>query len=125
VRHVDSDRALLWTAFHAVVNMTSPDLRRWLEVAPEDQDEYLYEPDVDMLELGVSVLHLINKRRVDLTAHDLDTMRQVVDLGTAWLASPREGERDNGRWRHSLMCVGHDPLKGDSPHGPDATALRP
>ena len=119
----DPEIARLWDEFHAVVNMPSPDLRAWLGIAPVDAEEYLYEPDVDLRELGATVLAVLEKRRVDLTEADVDTMRQVVDLATAWLSNPREGEPDATRWRQSLLCPGHDPLKADSPHGPDAAVL--
>ena len=119
----DPELARVWDGFHAVVNMPSPDLRAWLGIAPADQEQYLYEPDFDPHELGAAVLGLLEKRRVDLTAADVETMRRVIDLAGAWLANPREGEPDATRWRQSLMCLGHDPLKADSPHGPDAAVL--
>jgi len=112
--------ARLWGEFHTLVNMPSPDLRTWLGTAPRTQEEYLWEPDAELPELGARVLNVLEKRRVDLTADDIATMRQTVELITGWLASPRE---DDDRWRHSLMTLGHDPLKPDSVRGPDVAAV--
>jgi hypothetical protein len=116
----DPELARLWSEFHALVNMPSPDLRNWLGTAPRDQDGYLWEPDVDIRELGFQVLRVLEKRRVDLTAEDIATMRRAVELITGWLASPRE---DDDRWRYSLMALGHDPLKPDSVRGPDVATI--
>jgi hypothetical protein len=126
----------LWNQFHQLVNMSSPDLRNWLGAAPDDPDRYLYDPDVDVRDLGPRVLNVLEKRRVDLTGDDEAVMRTVLDVVPAWLADPRRdpggdagGDQDaddggNERWRHSLMSLGHDPLKPDSPRGEDALALR-
>jgi Protein of unknown function (DUF3140) len=116
----DPELASLWGEFHALVNMPSPDLRAWLGTAPRDQEGYLWEPDVDIHELGTQVLRVLDKRRVDLTAEDIATMRRAVELSTGWLASPRE---DDDRWRHSLMTLGHDPLKPNSVRGPDVVPI--
>ena len=114
------EESQLWQEFHALVNMPSPDLRNWLNSAPDDPDRYLYDPDVDVRELGPKILHLLEKRRTDLTAQDDEVMAVVLDVVPAWLADPR----DDDRWRHSLMSLGHDPLKPESPRGDEALALR-
>ncbi len=122
--NTDPEVAQLWDDFHAVVNMPAPDLRNWLGVAPREADGYLYEPDTDVRTLGPKVLAVLSRRVVDLTDADTEVMRQVVDAVRAWLGSPRDEGPDADRWRHSLMSLGHDPLKADSPHGTDAEVLR-
>ncbi len=117
--HIDPETAQLWDRFHGLVNMRSPDLRAWLEASPDDPEAYLPDPDVDVLEDGPRVLHLLDKRRTDLTPADTELMRQVVDAVVSWLADPRE---DDERWRYSLMRLGHDPLKADSPRDADVSA---
>jgi len=65
--------------------------------------------------LGQSVAAVLAKRKTDLTEHDLDVMRAVIDRVRA--AYP-EGDftqntidlRDDAL-RRSLMSVGHDPLR--------------
>lgn len=122
VPETDPELAVLWEEFHTAVNMPSPGLRAWLGVAPTEPDQYLWEPDVDPRELGRRVLEVLEKRRVDLTRADVATIRQAVDLITGWLASPRDVS--DGRWRRTLMCLGHDPLQPDSLRGLDAELLR-
>jgi hypothetical protein len=48
----DPEESQLWQQFHGLINMPSPDLRNWLNSAPDDPDQYLYDPDVDVRELG-------------------------------------------------------------------------
>ena len=109
--HTDPEISRLWDDFHALVNMPSPDLQAWLGTAPNDPDAYLYDPDVDAPALGRAVLTILEKRRTDLTRSDIDAMRQVVDVASAWLANPRTDAESQERWRRSLMCLGHDPVK--------------
>ena len=53
----------------------------------------------------------LRKRKVDLTDDDADVMRQVVESVEDCEANrPRSGAR-NDRERHSLMMVGHDPMR--------------
>ena len=120
----DPDLDRLWNDFHAVVNMASPELTGWLGIAPDDPMEYVILPEVDLAELGRHVLHVLQVRRVDLTDADTDVMRQVIDLASGLLADPPERDAADDRWRHTLMSLGHDPLRADSPRGADAEALR-
>jgi hypothetical protein len=117
--HTDAETAELWERFHALVNMPSPDLRAWLGTAPTDPQAYRFDPDLDVVETGPRVLNLLEKRRTDLTADDLVLMREVTNAIAAWLADRHE---DDDRWRHSLMSLGHDPLKADSPDEEEAAA---
>ena len=94
-----------------MVNMTSPELRGWLEVAPDGDDAYPPEPGVDLPGLGRGVLHVLQLRRTDLTDHDIDVMRRVTDLIAVRLDNRPVDDVNNSPWRHSLMTVGHDPLK--------------
>ena len=53
-------------------------------------------------------MHVLSKRKADLTQADLAVMRQVVDLVETM------GDRIDDESRRELMIVGHDPLKGQS-----------
>src|SRR5690606_16457050 len=67
----------LWRRFHEVVNMTSRELIDWLWMEPDlvPQPGPPQPPP-----LGVAVLKLLGKRRVDLTEDDLETMRKVIEV---------------------------------------------
>jgi len=104
---------LLWENFHRAVNMTSRELRDWLSVQGAGEETET-EPDHAGPHLGHRVADILAKRRADLTADDVETMRRVVDKVTdlrggdvgEW--EPTAGEE---HWRRRLMNVGHDPLK--------------
>jgi hypothetical protein len=110
--HFDSEVVRLWGEFHSMVNMSSPDLRAWLGVAPDDQDAYLYDPDVEAPALGRDVLVILSKRRVDLNQHDIAVMRLVLEVLPSWLSREPPHSITDDPWRCSLMCLGYDPLKG-------------
>ncbi|HEU5160500.1 MAG TPA: DUF3140 domain-containing protein [Streptosporangiaceae bacterium] len=110
----DSDRAdveLLWQEFHEAVNMTSEELRTWLLTDASGEVALPADPGMKLPELGTKVVQLLRKRKVDLGPDDLAVMEQVADYVAERKANPpADGERDED-WRHSLMTVGHDPLK--------------
>lgn len=116
----DTDVADVWEGFHALVNMSSPELRDWLLNTPDGVDTYAPEPDLDIHALGVRVLQLKEKRRTDLTASDVDTMRDVTELIRNRLRNAPEADVSDDPWRDTLMTLGHDPTQADSPRGQDA-----
>ncbi len=100
----------LWDDFHAVVNMTSRELRDWLATqAAGESTEAL--PDQAGGERSRAVLDVLGKRRSDLTADDAAVMRSVVDEVRAARGDEPEPEAGDTAWRHRLMSLGHDPLK--------------
>lgn len=100
----------LWAEFHRVVNMSSRELADWLRTRSAS-------PVAERLPVqagtptGQRVLHILSKRRRDLTSDDLQVMRMVVQRVHAERRS--HGELVAGRTsrRHRLMSLGHDPLK--------------
>ncbi|WP_018655307.1 DUF3140 domain-containing protein [Actinomadura flavalba] len=108
----------LWDEFHRAVNMSSEELRPWLLTDASGTDGMPAEPDLGVPEMGRHVVRILRKRKVDLTEDDLDAMRQVVDRVNDLLAHPPGTGASNEKWRHSLMDLGHDPLKPDE-HGDD------
>lgn len=116
----DSAFVETWESFHDLVNMTSPELRDWLMNTPDGADTYAPEPDVDIHALGLQVLQIKQKRRTDLSGTDLDTMREVIDLIEGRLQNPPEADIQDDPWRDTLMTLGHDPTRPDSPRGEDA-----
>jgi hypothetical protein len=100
----------LWDEFHRVVNMTSRELSDWLRErsAGEVTEEV---PDQAGTETGQHVLHILAKRRTDLTDDDIRVMRNVVDRVHEQRRDDLEPTAGQANWRHRLMTIGHDPLK--------------
>lgn len=103
----------VWEDFHAAVNMTSRELMDWLRTraaGPETEETR----DQAGPATGQQVLHVLSKRRTDVTPEDVDVMRGVSDAIRA-----RRGEdledgtpvAGDDAWRRELMDLGHDPLK--------------
>ncbi|MFF3228090.1 DUF3140 domain-containing protein [Nocardia suismassiliense] len=106
--HVDDD---LWDEFHRVVNMSSRELRDWLRTASAGPDAEAL-PDHSGPRLGQRVLAILGKRRTDLVAEDAEAMRRVVREVTDARRADLEPVAGQAHWRHRLMSLGHDPLKG-------------
>ncbi|MEV4289442.1 DUF3140 domain-containing protein [Nonomuraea bangladeshensis] len=100
------DTELLWEEFHRAVNMNSEELRSYLLADASNEDGFPPDPDLGIDELGRGVLHVLSKRKGDLTRTDLDVMRQVIEL-----VETLDGRTDDES-RRELMSVGHDPLRG-------------
>lgn len=100
----------LWKEFHRVVNMTSRELDEWLRTrsATEDAEEV---PDQAGTETGRHVLHILGKRRTDLSDDDVRVMQNVVDRVLAERRNDLEPTAGEAHWRYRLMSMGHDPLK--------------
>jgi hypothetical protein len=118
----ESDLAGVWEDFHALVNMSSPELRDWLLSTPDGVDTYAPEPDIDLHSMGLRVLQILDKRRTDLTDRDLDFMGDVIDLIRSRLRNAPDADVNDEPWRDSLQTLGHDPTRQDSPRGPDVEA---
>lgn len=106
-----ADAGLLWEEFHQVVNMNSEELRAWLLTAASGGEALPAEPGMGVPELGLQVVELLRKRKTDLTDADTETMRQVVDFVEDRTEQRPAGGAADSEWRHTLMTVGHDPLK--------------
>jgi hypothetical protein len=100
----------LWTEFHRVVNMTSRELEDWLRTRSAGEDAET-EPDHAGTPTGQEVLHILRKRRTDLTADDERVMRNVVRRVGEQRRDDLEPTAGQAAWRHRLMSLGHDPLK--------------
>jgi hypothetical protein len=110
VEHVDDE---LWNEFHRVVNMTSQELRDWLVTRSVDEDGAV-EPGTQGgigSATGQEVLHILGKRRTDLTKDDERVMRNVVRRITEQRRDDLEPTAGEAHWRYRLMSMGHDPLK--------------
>jgi DNA topoisomerase VI subunit B len=100
----------LWNEFHRVVNMSSRELSDWLRTRDAAQEDEAL-PDQAGPETGQHVLHILRKRRTDVTEDDARVMRRVVERVHAERRDDLEPTAGETHWRHRLMSVGHDPLK--------------
>lgn len=102
---------LLWEEFHRVVNMSSRELADWLRTRSAGRDTKSH-PEHGGPPTGQQVLHILSKRRTDLTAEDIRVMGKVVNRVHAGRhRGDREAVAGKTGWRHRLMSLGHDPLK--------------
>jgi hypothetical protein len=113
----------LWNAFHRVVNMTSRELRDWLQTRSATEDAEAL-PDEAGTQRGQAVLAILGKRKQDLTDEDLRVMRSVVSTITAERREDLEPTAGEAHWRHRLMSLGHDPLKPAGEHRPESQPFR-
>ncbi|MGW5877606.1 DUF3140 domain-containing protein [Nocardiopsis terrae] len=104
----------LWEEFHASVNMTGEELRRWLLTDASGEEAFPAGGDVSAE--GEHIVQLLDKRRTDVTSSDVELMERVTRFVRDELAQPRRQDDD---WRRKMMRVGHDPLSPDS--GPSDT----
>ena len=111
----DRDREKLRKDFDEAVNMTAPELRKWL--ATKERRSVGWKGK-DGKGSGESVGHasgrrivaILGKNKSDLTDDDYAHMRKVV----GYVHRHRAQEPANiatSRWRYSLMNWGNDPLK--------------
>jgi hypothetical protein len=101
----------LWDEFHTVVNMSSRELTEWLRTTGAGEaDEAV--PDEAGPETGRQVAAILGKRRTDLTDDDIAVMGRVVRRVREERRDDLEPTAGQSAWRHRLMSLGHDPLKG-------------
>ncbi|KUP97555.1 DUF3140 domain-containing protein [Thermobifida cellulosilytica] len=106
------DTVELWTRFHELVNMNGNELRSWLLTEASGPEGFTSAPSLDIDVTGRDVVHVLDKRRTDLTPEDVETMRAVVEEVSSLLVEPHPEDEN---WRRTLMNLGHDPLKPSSP----------
>ncbi|TDD27674.1 DUF3140 domain-containing protein [Kribbella turkmenica] len=104
----------LWTEFHELVNMTSRELADWLRTDSAGERTESASEDTGH-SLGEKVVHILGKRRSDLTDEDLSAMEQVVRRVRSERGEEPEPTAGETHWRHNLMSIGHDPLKPLTP----------
>jgi tetrahydromethanopterin S-methyltransferase subunit H len=67
----------VWYGFHQVVNMTSRELEEWLRTeSAGERTEAM--PDQAGNPVGAQVVHILGKRRADLTDDDIEVMVAVT-----------------------------------------------
>lgn len=107
--HPDPEIDALWQQFHDVVNMTSRELQEFLLADSSAPNGAVSDQVGDATSRGV--LDILGKREMDLTTDDVAVMREVIDLVERDQPTPDSGRPNDEEWRHTLMRVGHDPLR--------------
>lgn len=108
------DREKVSKDFHEAVNMTAPEITRWLKT-PESRSVGFKGADGKARESvghvsGRRIVAILGKNAGELTDADYRHMRKVV--GYVKRHSAQEpANKVSSRWRYSLMNWGHDPLK--------------
>ncbi len=107
---LDPEVEVIWDDFHAEVNVPSEQLRQWLLTRGSGEEAFGPRPDLDLPEPGRQILHVLSKRKVDLTPEDIEVMRDAIDrIRELSATKPSRGNADD-EWRHSLLDLGHDVL---------------
>ena len=109
--HIPVEVDVAWDSFRQVINMTSEELRAWLLTGASGEAASPAGPGPALPELGRQVVELLRKRKAELTQQDADVMEQVVDFVLTQEAEGPAGMESDDAWRHSLMTVGHDPMR--------------
>ncbi|MDT7582075.1 MAG: hypothetical protein QOK35_3339 [Pseudonocardiales bacterium] len=101
------------TDFGEAVNMTSAQLRTWLDTDESRSvgDSGGSEKESTGHGMGRHIVDLRDKHAADLDDEDYARMRKVVGYVHRHLAQRPKGDVTDTKWRHSLMNWGHDPLK--------------
>ena len=100
----------VWDEFHTVVNMTSRELEDWLRTESGRERTEAF-PDQAGNPVGAQVVHILGKRRSDVTDEDIEVMVAVIDRVRTQRGAELEPTAGDAGWRHALMDIGHDPLK--------------
>ncbi|MFC0004415.1 DUF3140 domain-containing protein [Micromonospora siamensis] len=107
---LDPEVEVIWEDFHAEVNVPSEQLRQWLLTRGSGEEAFGPDPTMDLPEPGRQILHVLSKRKVDLTPADVEVMRAAIDrIRELTAEKPRRGNADD-EWRHALLDLGHDVL---------------
>ena len=101
-------------SFKKDVNMTAAELEKWLKT---DESKSVGQDSGDGSSIGhhsgEKIVHILRKKKADLTAADEEHMHKVHSYVSRHLAQGPHDKKDveTSRWRYSLMNWGHDPLK--------------
>jgi hypothetical protein len=107
----DPEMNEIWERFHSYVNVTSAQLRDWLLTRASGEDSFGVPADRALPQPGKSILAVLGKRKVDLTGGDVQLMRDTIAQIEDLLAARPAVDGADDDWRHSLMDLGHDPLR--------------
>lgn len=110
----DSDKQQVLQEFNDAVNMTPSELEDWLETEESKGVGYTREGEDEAVghQSGRRILDIKRQKKADLSDDDYTHMRKVVGyVHRHTRQGGPEEDKENSRWRYSLMNWGHDPLK--------------
>jgi hypothetical protein len=113
VKTEELDEKTLREEFQAVVNMSVPELERWLETEESKSVGVTHEGEDESVghQSGRRILEIKRKRVADLTKEDYEHMAKVIGFVNRQTAQWPKGDVSETRWRYSLMNWGHDPSR--------------
>jgi hypothetical protein len=113
MKTAELDEKTLREEFHAAVNMTVPELERWLDTEESRSVGVTHEGEDESVghQSGRRILEIKRKRIAELTAGDYEHMAKVVGFINRHIAQWPSGDISETRWRYSLMNWGHDPMR--------------
>jgi hypothetical protein len=100
--------------FDALVNLTSAELRAWLETPQSRKVGMVRKGETESVgrQSARKILAIKASRVPELTDADYRHMKKVIGYCRRHLAQRPWGDVTDTRWRWSLMNWGHDPLRG-------------
>jgi hypothetical protein len=111
-KQADTDHEATLKEFNEVVNMTPASLEEHLATEESRSVGWTHEGESESVghHSGRRIVEIKSKKKSDLTDDDYEHMRKVVGYVHRHLAQggPKEDKEDS-RWRYSLMNWGHDP----------------
>lgn len=108
------DRDKVWRDFKDVVNMTPSELETWLGTDESRSAGWTASGEGETVghNSGRRIVEIKGKSKASLTDDDYHHMQKVVGYVNRHMAQGGpERDKENSRWRHSLMNWGHDPMK--------------
>lgn len=110
------DKGNIRREFGRAVNMTAPELERWLRSEPSRKVGWKGKNGLARESVGHAsgrrIVSILRKPATELTDEDYAHMRKVVGFVRRHGAQ-RPANIYTSRWRYSLMNWGHDPAKED------------
>ncbi len=108
------DRDQVWADFTDAVNMSPPDLEKWLRTDESRENGWKEDGGQETIghHSGRRIVDIKYKKKAALTEGDYAHMRKVIGYVHRHLAQGGpEKDKKHSPWRYSLMNWGHDPLK--------------
>ena len=109
-----ADEPTIRKAFTVAVNMTGPQIARWLETDESKAVGMTRRGETESVgrQSARRIIVILKTRAADLTESDYIHMRKVVGYVKRHGAQRPAGDVTHTRWRYSLMNWGHDPQRG-------------
>jgi hypothetical protein len=108
-----ADEPQIRKAFSTAVNMTAPEIRKWLETDESKSVGFTRRGESESVgrQSGKKIAAILKTRQADLTESDYVQMRKTTGFVKRHSAQRPAGDISKTRWRYSLMNWGHDPLR--------------